>query len=75
MAKHRRCTDGASSCDVEKQQLEPYRMKYIKGLWHSWLWALEMKRRVNHDLAIFGRINPESIKDIDKFLKQQKVTV
>ena len=50
-------------------------MKHIIGLYHSWLWALEMKRRVYQDMAVFGRINPMSIKDIDKFLRERGVIV
>ncbi len=73
MEKHRRYSDGTSSCSLEKQCLEQNRMKYLKGLWHSVVWALEMKRRTYHDMAVMGRINPESITDIDKFLREKKL--
>ena len=50
-------------------------MNTLKGFYHSWIWALEMKRRVYQDMAVFGRINPVSIKDIDKFLRDRGVIV
>ena len=50
-------------------------MKHIIGLYHSWIWALAMKRRVYQDMAVFGRIDPLSIKDIDKFLRDRGVIV
>ena len=53
--------------------MEQNRMKYLKGLWHSVVWALEMKHKTYHDLAVMGRINPESITDIDKFLREKKL--
>jgi hypothetical protein len=46
-------------------------MKYLIGFWHSFKWALEMKRRTYHDMAVLGRIDPGSIKDIDKFLRER----
>ena len=73
MAKHRRCTNGTGSIHVEEQFMEQNRMKYLKGLWHSVVWAIEMKRRTYHDIAVMGRINPESITDIDKFLREKKL--
>lgn len=74
MAKHRRTTDGTSSRHATKQFMESYRMNTLKSIYHSWIWALEMKRRVCHDMAVFGHINPGSIKDIDKFLRERGVT-
>ena len=53
--------------------MEQNRMKYLKALWHSVVWAIEMKRRTYHDIAVMGRINPESITDIDKFLREKKL--
>jgi hypothetical protein len=75
MAKYRSTTNGKSSRHATKQQLEPNRMNTLKGFYHSWIWALEMKRRVYQDMAVFGRINPVSIKDIDKFLRDRGVIV
>jgi hypothetical protein len=48
-------------------------MNYLQGLWHSWLWALEMKHKVNQDMIIFGHIRPDSIKDIDKYIRDRGV--
>lgn len=48
-------------------------LKHLKGLWYSFVWALEMKRKVYQDMALFGHINPDSIKDIDKFLQSRGV--
>ena len=53
--------------------MEQNRMKYLKGFWHSVVWALEMKRRVDSERIFFDRINPESITDIDKFLREKKL--
>lgn len=71
MAKHRRCTDGTSSIPVEEQLLEQNRMKFLKGLWTSWCWALEQSRRASVEQELFGRINPETITDVDKFLRSR----
>jgi hypothetical protein len=46
-------------------------MKFLRAFYHSLIWALEMKRRADHDMAVLGRINPASIKDIDKFLQER----
>jgi hypothetical protein len=73
MAKHRGCADGTSSIYIEKQLMEQNRMKYLKGFWHSVVWALEMKRRVDSERIFFDRINPESITDIDRFLREKKL--
>ena len=73
MAKNRGCADGASSIYVEKQLMEQNRMKYLKGFWHSLIWAIEIKRRTYHDIAVLGSINPESITDIDKFLREKRL--
>ena len=75
MAEHRSASNGTGAGDIENQFMESLGMKHIIGLYHSWLWALEMKRRVYQDMAVFGRINPLSIKDIDKFLRDRGVIV
>lgn len=46
-------------------------MKHLIAFYHSWLWALQMNRKVSQDLSIFGRIDPRTVKDIDKFLRQR----
>ena len=48
-------------------------MKWLKGFYHSFLWALEMKRRAVYERELFGSINPESITDIDRFLRDRKM--
>ena len=44
-------------------------MKHIRGLWASWCWALDQTRRTQFEQAVFGRVDPTTIKDIDKFLQ------
>lgn len=44
-------------------------MKHLRGLWASWCWALDQNRRVQFEQSVFGRVEPDTIKDIDKFLQ------
>jgi len=46
-------------------------MNLLKSLWFSWCWALEQSRRASMEAEMFGRINPETITDIDKFLRSR----
>lgn len=46
-------------------------MNFLKSLWASWCWALEQSRRAAMEQEMFGRINPETITDIDKFLRSR----
>jgi len=46
-------------------------MNFLKSLWFSWCWALEQSRRAAMEQEMFGRINPETITDIDKFLRSR----
>ena len=48
-------------------------MKHLHGLWTSWCWALDQSRRAQFEQAVFGRVDPATVKDIDKFLQGRGV--
>jgi hypothetical protein len=48
-------------------------MKHLKGFWHSLCWAIDQSRRIQFEQAVFGRVDPVTIKDIDKFMRSRGV--
>lgn len=48
-------------------------LKYLRGIWHSWCWAVDMSRRVQFEREVFGKVDPATITDIDKFMRSRGV--
>jgi hypothetical protein len=48
-------------------------LKHLRGIWASWCWALDQSRRSQFEQAVFGKIDPSTITDIDKFLRSRGV--